>query len=386
MGEGARESGLILLLSGAVVLVGLTFVITRVVRSLRHGFSIRLQIFFALVIGNLVVMGAYGLLIFERLRQKASAIVAEEPSMGAAVEALLTNFGPPLSVLTIVLGLASAVAALLVGRLLARPLEQLTRAAESVAEGGELSAFPPPTGREVRQLTAAIDSMKRSLEQRHVMERFVADLSHELKNPVAAIRAASEILDEGAAEDPEARPRFLRRIREASDRLDVLVQDLLALTRLEARGIRDEVSPVEVEPLIRAAVEGVAGRLEAKGVKARLDLRPARVMGSARWIQRAVDNLLSNAIRYSPEGGEITVRLRSDGRYARVLVIDEGPGVSPAMRPRVFERFVTDRAAQGGCGLGLAITQTVAAYHGGRARLLESEAGEGARFEVTFAL
>lgn len=385
MGEMAapEQLGPLMVLAGGVVLVGVTFVATRVARSLRHGFSIRLQIFIALVVGNLVVMGAYGLLIFERLHSKAKAIVGEMPSVTRALEALLANFGPPLVFLSIVLGIAAAAAALLVGRHLARPLEQITRAAEAVAQGERRVIFPAPTGREARQLTAALDSMRRALEQRHDMERFVADLSHELKNPISAIRAASEVLDEGAAEDPEARPRFLRRIREANDRLDGLVADLLALARLEARGLGDEVASVDLEQIIRAGIEGAAGRLEGKGLQVRLKIRPAKIRGSARWVQRALDNLLSNAIRYSPEGGHIDIELRLEGRKAVITVADEGPGVAPAMAPRIFDRFVTDRADQGGSGLGLAIVQTVALHHHGAARLRPSD--RGACFELSLS-
>ncbi|MFN3202633.1 MAG: ATP-binding protein [Bradymonadia bacterium] len=381
---GPEDLGPLMVIAGAVLLIGVTFVATRVARSLRHGFSIRLQIFIALVVGNLVVMGAYGLLIFERLHSKAQTIMALHPSMSSAIEALLANFGPPLAFLSIVLGVASAAAAFIVGRHLARPLEQITRAAESVAQGDRTAPFPMASGREPRQLIAALDSMRRALEQRHAMEQFVADLSHELKNPVAAIRAASEVLDEGAAEDPEARPRFLKRIQEANHRLDVLVQDLLALARLEARGISDEVELVDLEALIRTAVEGAAGRLESRGVSVTLQTRSVKVHGSPRWISRALDNLLSNAIRYSPEGGVITVSLTSEGGVACMTVADEGPGVTPALRGRLFERFVTERAEQGGSGLGLAIVQTVAAHHLGEARLAPSE--KGARFELTLAL
>jgi signal transduction histidine kinase len=232
----------------------------------------------------------------------------------------------------------------------------------------------------VRRLTAAFDHMRRALEDRHAMEQFVADLSHELKNPVSAIRAACEVLiDEGAADDEQARGLFLRRIDEASTRLEFLLQDLLALARLEARGIEEAGAPVELDEVVRAALSAHAGRLETRQLAIRPRLEAVRVRGSERWLRRAVDNLVSNAARYAPEGSAIDVDLRAAEPFAELRVRDHGPGVAPQIRPRMFERFVTDRADTGGTGLGLAIVRSVAEHHGGDVRLEDPEGG-GARF------
>ena len=352
----------VILTFGLLVLVGSAFVFNKVLRSLRHGFSIRLQLFLAigLVTGVLVVV----------LRLLAM---------------LIDDFGPKLAVFTFALGAGVAVAAYVVGRGLAQPLERLIGTAEAIARGERHAVLPPPIGREVRRLTDAFESMRRSLEERHAMERFVADLSHELKNPVAAIRAASEVLAEGAGDDPAARARFLGRIDEASRRLEVLLHDLLGLARLEAQGLELERAPVALGGLVRSALDAVDDRMDAQALKVEGEVEDITLAGSERWLRRAVDNLLSNALRYAPEGSALTVTLAHvDDDWAVLRVCDDGPGVAEALRPRLFDRFVTDRLDADGTGLGLAIVRSVAEHHGGTVRLLAPGQGPraGANFEV----
>ncbi len=117
--------------------------------------------------------------------------------------ALMSDVAPKVALLAFILALASAVVAILIGQAVAGPIERLTRAAQRVAAGERQAALPQPRGREVRELTEALESMRRELEQRHALENFVADLSHELKNPIASVRASAEVLTEGAADEPE---------------------------------------------------------------------------------------------------------------------------------------------------------------------------------------
>ena len=380
------------LAAGMMLLVGSGLLASRVMRSLRHGFSIRLQLFLAMGSTAVLLMGIFGMLVFERLETRAAEIIASEgPSVTAVAEALIRDFGPKIALVAAVLGAAAAMSALALGRGVALPLERLTQAAEAVAAGERQAVLPAPTGREVRRLTRAFESMRRSLEDWHAIEVFVADLSHELKNPVSAIRAASEVLAEGAAEDPEARARFLGRIDEAGRRLEALLGDLLALARIEAQGIEPDRVPVLVDEIVRQAIEGCADRLEARRQVAEFDAVPIRLRGNARWVRRAVDNLLANAIRHGPEDSMIHVRLRSLNACAVLTVCDQGPGVAPALKDRLFERFATNRGDTGGTGLGLAIVRTVAEHHGGGVRVLPTAdahpcppktGGPGACFEL----
>jgi signal transduction histidine kinase len=365
-----------LLVFGVLGLVGSAYVFNKVLRALRHGFSIRLQLFCAISSVTFVLMGLFGLLVLDRLQTGAAKLLETEASSLRVLGLLLSDFGPKLSVLAFSLGAGAAVAAYLMGRGLAHPLERLILAAESIARGERHAVLPPPIGREVRRLTDAFESMRRALEDRHTIERFVADLSHELKNPVSAIRAACEVLQEGADEDPAARRRFLGRIDEASHRLEVLLHDLLGLARLEAQGLALERSPVPLAALVRGAVEAVDDALAARGLRVDGEVEDLTVQGSERWLRRAVDNLLSNALRYAPVGSALTISLhRSADEHAVLRVRDAGPGVAPALRARLFDRFVTDRLDADGTGLGLAIVRSVAEHHGGTITLLDADPG-----------
>src|SRR4029079_3441314 len=119
------------------------------------------------------------------------------------------------------------------------PIEAISEYGEQVSQGERKTTLPLWGGREVTRLWRAIDSMRRQLEGRPFVETFAADLSHELKNPVAAIRASAEVLDEGAIDEPEEAARFVGGIREATTRIEVLLGDLLSLARIEARGVED---------------------------------------------------------------------------------------------------------------------------------------------------
>ena len=287
--------------------------------------------------------------------------------------ALMSDVAPKVALLAFILALASAVVAVLIGQAVAGPIERLTRVAQRVAAGERQAALPEPRGREVRELTTALESMRRELEQRHALENFVADLSHELKNPIASIRASAEVLTEGAADEPETARRFALRIRESADKLQVLTQDLLSLARLEARGIHPQRRKVDLCGIAREAIEAQAPQAARRGVRVELhapDTAPVR--GDPVWLRRALENLLGNAVQHSPHGARVVVEVAPGPVGWEARVADEGPGVDPAIRERLFERFATTRHGEGGTGLGLAIVRAVAELHGGQAMLRQS--------------
>ncbi len=273
------------------------------------------------------------------------------------------------ALLTLLLVLATASAAALIGRAIASPIERLTQAASRIAQGERQAVLPPPFGREVRTLTHAVESMRRELEGRHLAEKLAADLSHELKNPVAAIRAAAEVLADGALDEPETARRFVARIAEATHRLQGILNNLLMLTRLQARGVVRE--PVDLAELTRQSMEAHAAQAAHRRIELHSEL-PAELMvpGDEPWLRRAVDNLIDNAIAFADANAatapQVTVRLRHEPERAILEVVNRGPGISPDLRNRLFERFVTTRRDTGGSGLGLAIVAAVAEQHGGR--------------------
>lgn len=277
---------------------------------------------------------------------------------------LLADFAPTVLIISSVLGAAAAIAAAWIGRAIAAPIEALSEFSERVSEG-ELSAAPPVVyGREIMHLSRSLDSMRRKLEGRPFVEAFAADLSHELKNPVAAIRASAEVLEDSALEDPEAARRFVRRIREATERIELLLGELLSLAHIEARGA-ETFDPVDVSKLAERAVASLGD------ASARVSLETsgsAFVRGDATWLLRALTNLIDNALHHSDPGARIEISVRRDETGVRVGVKNAG-SVAASVRPRLFRRFVTQRSDRGGTGLGLAIVRAVAEAHGGRVEL-----------------
>ena len=328
----------------------------------------------------------------DRTTVAAAVPVHSGEAIVGAVRVLKTTFGmaeimsdvaPKVALLALLIGGAAALAGVFIGRGVAAPIERLTRAAERVAAGERQAALPIPRGREVRALTRAFESMRTELEERHTFDALAADLSHELKNPVASLVATAEVLQDAVGDDEQAAHRFASRIAESASRLDSLISDLLALARLEARGPEQERHPLDLARLVREAC--LRSEVHAGPRDVRVDLavpEEAPVRGDGPWLARALDNLLANAVAHAPEGSAVGVSVAPDpARGAwRVLVTDRGPGVDPSVRDRVFERFVTTRHGQGGTGLGLAIVRAVTEAHGGDAGL---EPGDGTCFWVT---
>jgi len=278
---------------------------------------------------------------------------------------LLGDFAPTVLVISLVLGAAAAIAAALIGRAIARPIEGLSAFAERVSAGERAAAPPAPIGREVARLTRSIDSMRRQLEGRPFVETFAADLSHELKNPVAAIRASAEVLEEGAIDEPEEARRFVSRIREATERIERLLGDLLGLARIEARGV-EKLETVDLARVVRTSLDALGD----SSARVRVDVDgDTRVRGDESWLSRAVGNLLDNALIHSDGEAEVKVTLRREDDGVSVTVTSAG-AVPKHLQPRLFRRFVTSRSAKGGTGLGLSIVRAVVEAHGGRAELL----------------
>jgi two-component system, OmpR family, sensor kinase len=229
------------------------------------------------------------------------------------------------------------------------------------------------------------------------LRRFVGDASHELRTPVAAIRAYAELFRRGADRHPEDLPRLLRRIESEATRMGVLVDDLLLLTRLE-QGRPLDRRPVDLGAVAAEAVEAA----RAVDPERPLELGIGRtdsveVLGDQDRLRQVVDNLLANVRAHTPAGVAARVRVWSDAEAEAgvVEVADDGPGLTREQAERVFERFYradgsrsrvpNGSSAAGGAGLGLSIVAAIAAAHGGRA-LVRSTPGDGAVFRVELPL
>jgi two-component system phosphate regulon sensor histidine kinase PhoR len=213
---------------------------------------------------------------------------------------------------------------------------------------------------------------------------FIANASHELKTPVASIRAAAETLRDGAIDDPPAARRFTEQLEREAVRMSRIIADLLDLSRLETGSEMDD--QVRLDTVAADEVERMGDAATARGVSLSMDATPVPVVrGSARDLSLMVRNLIDNAVRYTGDGGTVDVSVRANNGHVVVRVADTGIGIPQRELPRIFERFYrVDRARSretGGTGLGLSIVRHVTENHGGEVTV-ESELGQGTVFEV----
>ncbi|MBK7972127.1 MAG: PAS domain-containing protein [Deltaproteobacteria bacterium] len=207
-----------------------------------------------------------------------------------------------------------------------------------------------------------------------VRSDFVANVSHELRTPVATILANAETLAGGALDDRERAPEFLEAMVRSATRLGRIIDDLLDLSKIEAGAYPLEPQEIPVAEAAGGAMRLLAERARAKGVELRW-LEPTEPVGSVWADEHALEdilgNLLDNAIKYTPEGGHVRLTARRAGAAVRVEVADDGPGIPPHQRLRVFERFYRVDAGRsremGGTGLGLSIVKHLVEAMGGRA-------------------
>ena len=218
---------------------------------------------------------------------------------------------------------------------------------------------------------------------------FVANVSHELKTPLASIKAYTETLLDWALHDENVNVRFLNRIEEQADRLNQLILDLLSLARLESGHEIFQHGPLAVSAVVETCIETHRGRAEAKELDLRLDLGPVDdstlIVADEEAVHQILDNLIDNAIKYTPEGGWVRVACQLSQEAVELEVADSGIGIPRDDLPRVFERFYrVDKARSremGGTGLGLSIVKHLIQSIGGQISV-DSRVGEGTRFKV----
>ncbi len=218
---------------------------------------------------------------------------------------------------------------------------------------------------------------------------FVANVSHELKTPLASIKAYTETLLDWALHDESVNERFLHRIDEQAERLNQLIMDLLSLARLESGQNIYEHGPLVLSPFVSSCVETHKDRAETKNLTLALDLGPlddsVLVLADEEAVRQILDNLIDNAIKYTPEGGSVVVGCRLEDDAVTLEVADSGIGIPRDDLPRVFERFYrVDKARSrelGGTGLGLSIVKHLVQSIGGQISV-DSRVGAGSKFTV----
>ena len=287
----------------------------------------------------------------------------------------------------------SVLLSLFLARTIARPLRILAHAAHRVRLGRDREVNVPllPARRdEIGRLARALHDMSQALRDRiDATEAFAADVTHELKNPLASLRSAVDSFER--VEDPEARRRLLDVVRDDVNRLDRLIVEIAETSRLDAELSRAHFEPVDLGRLIEQLLAAWDERAAARGVRlafARPRKGTAVIMGEEARLARLIDNIVDNAISFSPDGGLVEIVAADAGGHVVVSVEDEGPGVPPEAREAVFRRFHSDRPEEDfgrHSGLGLAIARAIASGHDARIEVGERHDGRpGARFVIRF--
>ncbi len=215
---------------------------------------------------------------------------------------------------------------------------------------------------------------------------FVGDASHELKTPVAAIRAAAETMERATQDDPAAAARFATRLRQDAVRLSGIISDLLDLSRLETEPSSHD--PVRLDQIVKEELQRVRPQAEDAGVTVDSDTRPVTVPGSTKDLALLARNLLENAVRYTPRGGRVSIEVDAENGVATLSVQDTGMGIPSRDLPRVFERFHRGANVAGrvsGTGLGLAGVKQLVEQHGGTITVASTE-GVGTTVTVRLPL
>jgi heavy metal sensor kinase len=272
----------------------------------------------------------------------------------------------------------------------AAPLAALSDTARKVHLGSlsRQRLFVPSEAPELATLAGAFNELLDRLEAAHASQhRFVADASHELRTPLAALRAEIEVALR-RERTPADYQRTLDSNRHELERLSNLVENLLALAALDANKPRQEKSPVDLAVVCRDVAEQLSPLAAAQNVRLQLELSESvTIAGDVFSLERAVRNLVENAIRHTPAGEQIVVCAGVNQGEARIDVIDTGVGIAPEHLPHLFDRFYRVDTARtrthGGAGLGLSIVKAIAEAHGGTISV-ESKLGAGSTFTLRF--
>ena len=286
--------------------------------------------------------------------------------------------------------LLSVLLSIYLARTIARPLRRLALSAHRVRLGRSREVQVPrlPARRdEIGTLARALSDMSQALRQRiDATEAFAADVAHEIKNPLASLRSAVDSLD--LVTDPTLREQLVEVIRDDVARLDRLITDISEASRLDAELSRARFETVDLGQMIEQLIQGREARGLPDGVRlafARPNRGSTNVFGDGSRLARVLENLIDNAISFSPPGGLVEIAATRDGGMVALRVEDEGPGVDPSEREAIFNRFHSIRpegeAFGRHSGLGLAIAKAIVEGHGGTIEVVDrDDAASGARF------
>ena len=330
----------------------------------------------------------------------ATPIVVEDRIVGAtyvsastfSIRTLLRDYRLRLGAVVLLFVVIALVFTELLARWLSAPMRDLAETAAAFAAGDHAARARPRGSRETRAVAEAFNAMADEVqtalaelkEEEKRKTRFVSDVSHELRTPLTAIRGAAETLLDGDVPEDDAR-QFLTTIARESERLTRLANDLLTLQRIEGATGELPLRRADLRQIAALAIEALEPLAAERGVHVTLEGSAPAVLGDRDRLQQVIANLVDNATRMTPKGGEVRVRLRADDTWSVVTVADEGPGIRAEDLPRLFDRFYRSEQsrtrATGGAGLGLAIVKAIVTAHGGSIEAANPPEG-GAEFSV----
>ncbi|MCL1924119.1 MAG: cell wall metabolism sensor histidine kinase WalK [Defluviitaleaceae bacterium] len=281
----------------------------------------------------------------------------------------------------------SLAAAFLVSYLISAPLTRMIKVVIRMSEGHLDQRIEVTGNNEFSQLCTAFNNMNDKLERvEQTREEFVSNVSHELKTPLSAIKVLSESILHEENVEKETYIEFLTDINSEIDRMDQIINNLLTLVRLDQSKSFLNISDIDVNLLMQNIVKRLRPLADIKNITLyREDLKEAIVRGDELKLTLALGNLVENAIKYTPEGGEVKVTVDADHQHIFVSVSDTGIGIPEEEQPKIFTRFYrvdkTRDRDTGGTGLGLSITHTTVLMHKGSIKVTSAE-GEGSTFLV----
>lgn len=330
--------------------------------------------------------------IIERINEDRLAFFAVNRSRLQIVMIFRDQYLGPLAQAGLLALLVAFVLSLVMSRWITGPLRRISREARQVADG-RAHPIPLEGPEEVRQLAASFNDMTRQVQESQQSQKdFIANVSHELKTPLTSIQGFARAIQDGTAHSPEELAQAADVIGMETARMHRLVQDLLTLTKLDAGTIAFSFKTLDLNPLLDAAQYRFTPRTEAAAIHFEVHKsdRPVTVYGDPDRLMQLLDNLLDNALKFTPAGGRIILRCEVNGDMVWVHVIDTGEGIPVEEQARIFERFYqVDKARTGGevrgYGLGLAICQQIVQTHNGELSVT-SRPGAGSHFVVKIPL
>jgi signal transduction histidine kinase len=307
------------------------------------------------------------------VRLPAAGLLPQDVSFRSSVNQLLLVGG-------IVAGLAALLAGLLLARRATAPARELTRAARAMAAGERSERADVGSRDELGEMATAFNAMADTIEEEDRLRRaFASEVAHELRTPLTILRTQVEGIQDGVVQPSSP---ALASLHDESLRLTRLVEDLETLASADAAGFTLNRARTDLRAELEAAAREFAGPYGAREIDLATHLEDVEAVVDATRIRQVVANLLSNALKFTPEGGRVRLELRRRGDDAIIIVSDMGPGIPPDELGRVFDRFFRGRGARArGSGIGLTVAQELVLAHGGTIRA-SSDPGRGATFVV----